>query len=43
MKIKQQKKKTSLRLASFETLENKYYGKKGKAKGKHTKLLLEKN
>ncbi len=32
MKIKQQKKKTPLRLASFETLENKYYGKKGKAK-----------
>ena|ERR1700676_196274 len=32
MKIKQQKKKPSLKLTSFEELENRYYGKKGTAK-----------
>jgi HTH-type transcriptional regulator / antitoxin HipB len=32
MKIKQKKQKPSFRLTSFESLENKYYGKKGMAK-----------
>ena len=32
MKIDQKKQKPSLRLTSFETLENRYYGKKGIAK-----------